>query len=282
MRELMRLYRTMTSPVLERGDGFFVVYESWDALLSRDNLCAHLRNVNPNDLEPLVAASPGSLELRAPIGGQELWAAGVTYRRSREAREEEAEPAGGGTFYERVYDAERPELFFKATPSRVKGHREPVRIRRDSNWTVPEPELTLVISSGGKIVGYTIGNDMSARDIEGENPLYLPQAKIYDGGCSLGPGILLAEEELPPETEILLEVVRKGEVALRDSTQLSQMKRTPAELVDYLYRELAFPRGCLLMTGTGIVPPSGFTLQVEDEIRIAITPIGTLINSVAP
>jgi 2-dehydro-3-deoxy-D-arabinonate dehydratase len=277
----MRLYRTITSPVLEREDGFFMVYESWDALLSRDNLCAHLRNVNPNDLEPLVAASPGSLELRAPIAGQELWAAGVTYRKSREAREEEAEQSGGGTFYERVYDAERPELFFKATPNRVKGHREPVRIRSDSSWTVPEPELTLAISSGGKIVGYTVGNDMSARDIEGENPLYLPQAKIYDGSCALGPGILLAEEELSAQTEIVLEVMRKGKVAFQGSTQLSQMKRSPTELVEYLYRELTFPRGCLLMTGTGIVPPSDFTLQVEDDIRITIEPIGTLINVVA-
>ncbi len=276
----MKLYRTITSPVLEREDGFFVVYESWDALISRDNLSAHLRNVNPDDLEPLVAGSPGSLELRPPIGGQELWAAGVTYRKSREAREEEAESAGGGAFYEKVYDAERPELFFKGMPYRVRGHRDPVRIRRDSNWSVPEPELTLVISAGGKIIGYTVGNDMSARDIEGDNPLYLPQAKIYDGSSALGPGILLAEEELPPETEIVLEIRRGDQMAFQDSTQLSQMKRTPTELVEYLYRELEFPRGCLLMTGTGIVPPSDFSLRVDDEIRIRIEPIGTLINVV--
>lgn len=277
----MKLYRTMTSPVLEREDGFYVVYESWDALISRDNLAAHLRNVNPDDLEPLVAGSPGSMELRAPIGGQELWAAGVTYLRSRKAREEEANSAGGGTFYERVYDAERPELFFKSPPYRVRGHRDPVRIRQDSKWSVPEPELTLAISAGGKIIGYTVGNDMSARDIEGENPLYLPQAKIYEGSCALGPGILLAEDEvLPPETEIVLEVVRRDEVAFRDSTRLSQMKRKPQELVDYLFRELEFPRGCLLMTGTGIVPPSDFSLRVDDEIRITIEPIGTLINTV--
>lgn len=276
----MKLYRTITSPVLEREDGFFVIYESWDALISRDNLSAHLRNVNPDDLEPLVAGSPGSLELRAPIGGQELWAAGVTYRKSREAREEEAESAGGGAFYEKVYDAERPELFFKGMPYRVRGHRDPVRIRRDSNWSVPEPELTLVISAGGKIIGYTVGNDMSARDIEGDNPLYLPQAKIYDGSCALGPGILLAEEELPPDTEIVLEIRRGDQMAFQDSTRLSQMKRTPTELVEYLYRELEFPKGCLLMTGTGIVPPSDFSLRVEDEIRIMIEPIGTLINVV--
>ena len=276
----MRLYRTLTSPVLEREDGFFVVYESWDALMSRDNLCAHLRHVNPDDLEPLVAGGPGGLELRPPVGGQELWAAGVTYRKSREARELEAQDAGGGTFYERVYDADRPELFFKSMPYRVRGHRDTVRIRRDSKWSVPEPELTLAISAGGKIVGYTIGNDMSARDIEGDNPLYLPQAKIYDGSCAIGPSILVTEEPIPPETEILLEISRADAVVFRGSTQLSQMKRTPAELVEYLYKELEFPRGCLLMTGTGIIPPADFSLKVEDEIRITIEPIGTLINTV--
>ena len=276
----MRLYRTTTGPVLEREDGFFVIYESWDALISRDNLVAHLRNVPPDDLEPLVAASPGSLELRAPIAGQEVWAAGVTYLKSREARTEEAEAAGGASFYERVYDAERPELFFKSTPHRVRGHRETVRIRQDSKWSVPEPELTLVISAGGKIVGYTVGNDMSARDIEGDNPLYLPQAKVYDGGCAVGPGILLREEPLPPETEIRLEVVRGDATVFEGTTPLSRMKRTPEELVDYLYRELEFPRGCFLMTGTGIVPPADFTLRVEDEIRVTIDSIGTLINTV--
>jgi len=210
----------------------------------------------------------------------EVWAAGVTYVRSREARKEESESAGGGSFYERVYEADRPELFFKCMPYRVRGHRQPIRIRADAHWSVPEPELTLVVSAGGRIVGYTIGNDVCSRDIEGENPLYLPQAKIYDGSCAIGPGILLTDQGLPPETRIEVLVVRNGVVEFHDATSLSQMKRSPRELVDYLYRELSFPRGCMLMTGTGIIPPDDFSLQPGDEVRITVEPIGTLINSV--
>ncbi len=216
----------------------------------------------------------------APIDAQEVWAAGVTYYRSRTARMAESEVAGGGSFYDRVYTAERPELFFKAVAHRVAGPGEKVRIRRDSKWNVPEPELALVISPTGKITGYTIGNDMSSRDIEGENPLYLPQAKVYDKSCALGPAILAADDPLPPETAIGIEIRRAGQIAFSDSITLAGMKRRPEELVEYLYRETSFPDGCILLTGTGIVPPDTFTLQSGDEIAISIQGIGTLQNSV--
>jgi len=193
---------------------------------------------------------------------------------------EESKAAGGGSFYDRVYDAERPELFFKASAFRVVGPGGEVRIRADSAWNVPEPELALVINPRGKIVGYTIGNDMSSRDIEGENPLYLPQAKCYDGACALGPGILLAEGPLPGATEITLEVKRGGGEAFRGTTTLSQMRRSPDELVAYLYRETSFPNGAILMTGTGVIPQDSFSLLSGDEIRITIPPIGTLVNRV--
>ncbi len=216
----------------------------------------------------------------APIDAQEVWAAGVTYYRSRTARMAESEVAGGGSFYDRVYSAERPELFFKALPHRVAGPGEKVRIRRDSKWNVPEPELALVISPEGKITGYTIGNDMSSRDIEGENPLYLPQAKVYDRSCALGPAILVSDRPLPDSTGIHLEILRAGQAAFTDSTTLASMKRKPEELVEYLYRETSFPQGCILLTGTGIVPPDTFTLQSGDEIAISIDGIGTLRNIV--
>jgi 2-dehydro-3-deoxy-D-arabinonate dehydratase len=216
----------------------------------------------------------------APIGRQEVWAAGVTYFRSRTARIEESKSAGGGDFYDRVYAADRPELFFKSTPHRVAGPNQQARIRRDSKWNVPEPELALVVNSLGRIIGYTIGNDMSSRDIEGENPLYLPQAKVYAQSCGLGPGILIRSQPLPGETEIHLEIIRGSETAFHGQTRLSELKRTPEELVEYLFRDNIFPYGCFLLTGTGIVPPDEFTLAVEDEIRITIEPIGTLINYV--
>jgi 2-dehydro-3-deoxy-D-arabinonate dehydratase len=180
-----------------------------------------------------------------------------------------------------VYNADRPELFFKATPHRVAGPGAGVKIRKDSKWNVPEPELALLVSSGGKIVGYTIGNDMSSRDIEGENPLYLPQAKVYDCSCGLGPGVLVADGPLPKETEIRIEVRRNGNEAFAGATKLAQMKRTPEELVGWLFRESSFPNGCYLLTGTGVVPPDDFTLKSGDEVRITIEPIGTLVNGVA-
>jgi 2-dehydro-3-deoxy-D-arabinonate dehydratase len=192
----------------------------------------------------------------------------------------ESEAAGGMSFYDRVYTADRPELFFKGTPHRTVGPGAPVRIRHDSKWNVPEPELTLLVSPGGRILGYTVGNDMSSRDIEGENPLYLPQAKVYDGSCALGPGILVTDTALPPATAIRIEIHRGGMVAFEDSTTLEAMKRNPAELVEYLFRENTFPNGCFLLTGTGIVPPHEFTLASGDEIAITIDGIGTLRNPV--
>jgi 2-dehydro-3-deoxy-D-arabinonate dehydratase len=204
----------------------------------------------------------------------------ATSFRSRTARMEESKSAGGGDFYDRVYAADRPELFFKATPNRVAGPNQNVRIRRDSKWNVPEPELALVVNSLGQIIGYTIGNDMSSRDIEGENPLYLPQAKLYSQSCGLGPGILIRSEPLPPETEIHLDIIRERETAFHGQTRLSELKRRPQELVEYLFRDNEFPYGCFLLTGTGIVPPDEFTLAVDDEIRITVEQIGTLINHV--
>jgi 2-dehydro-3-deoxy-D-arabinonate dehydratase len=205
----------------------------------------------------------------------------VTYYRSRGARMEESKDAGGGDFYDRVYSAERPELFFKSTASRTVGSGGKVRIRSDAHWSVPEPELTLVVSPKGRIVGYTIGNDMSSRDIEGENPLYLPQAKVYNGSCALGPCILVTESPLPHSTEITLEIERKNRAEFSGSIALSELKRDLKTLVEYLLRDNLFPSGCFLMTGTGIVPPSSFTLAHGDRIRITIEPIGTLENEVA-
>ena len=218
-------------------------------------------------------------DLRPPLEGQEVWAAGVTYHRSREARMEESQREAD--VYDRVYQAARPELFFKATPQRVVGHGGAVRIRADSDWNVPEAELALAINREGRIFGYSIGNDMSSRSIEGDNPLYLPQAKIYDGSCALGPCLLVADEPLLPSTEIALRITRNGAEVHRGSTRLSQMKRAPEELVEYLYRENSFPDGCYLLTGTGIVPAREFTLAVGDEIEITIEPIGMLSNRVS-
>jgi 2-dehydro-3-deoxy-D-arabinonate dehydratase len=219
-------------------------------------------------------------KLLAPVVSQEVWAAGVTYYRSRDARIEESKAAGGGNFYDRVYSAERPELFFKATGRKVIGHLGAVRIRSDAKWSVPEPELTLLINPAGEIVGYTIGNDMSSRDIEGENPLYLPQAKVYDGSCALGPCILLSREALAKSTAIALEIARQGEIVFTGTTTLAELKREPKELAEYLFRDNSFPHGVFLMTGTGIVPSDGFTLAIGDIIRISIDGLGTLENYV--
>lgn len=216
----------------------------------------------------------------APVDAQEAWAAGVTYQRSQVARMEESET--GASHYDRVYTADRPELFFKATPHRVVHPGEPVRVRSDSDWSVPEPEFTLVLTPEMKIVGYTIGNDMSARDIEGENPLYLPQAKVYRQCCALGPVILLATEPLDlPATKITLTILRGGTEAFRGETDLGQLYRQLPELAEWLGREDEFPAGAFLLTGTGIVPDDHFTLSDGDEIVIDITAIGTLRNPVA-
>ncbi|HEX7087579.1 MAG TPA: fumarylacetoacetate hydrolase family protein [Vicinamibacterales bacterium] len=275
----MHLYRLATSILVNDSGRWFRLTDPWDAVVNRDDLAAWLRE-QVAGMKPLTG-TPDLTGLQPPIQSQEVWAAGVTYYRSRTARMEEAKSAGGGDFYDRVYEAERPELFFKATPHRVRGHQQPVRLRSDGKWNVPEPELTLMVTSGGRIVGYTIGNDMSSRDIEGENPLYLPQAKVYDGSCALGPGLLVTEEPLPPSTEIVLTIARGGAPVYEGRTTLEAMRRTPEELVRFLFRDNTFPAGCLLLTGTGIVPPDDFTLAPGDEISIAIEPIGTLVNVVA-
>jgi 2-dehydro-3-deoxy-D-arabinonate dehydratase len=274
---ILKLYRTARGPTVEVDGRLFVLSGAdWDALLWRPDLSHWLIDVTEH-LTPLDQPL-GDAELLPPIGSQEVWAAGVTYYRSRTARMEES--SDEGDFYDRVYGAARPELFFKASPHRVVGHLGKVRVRSDAKWSVPEPELTVCVAPDRRIIGYTIGNDMSSRDIEGENPLYLPQAKVYDQCCALGPGILVAQKPLPASTEIRMEIRRNAETVFAGSTRLERMKRTPEELVDYLYRENSFPAGCFLLTGTGIVPPSDFTLVSGDEIKIAIDPIGTLINSV--
>ncbi len=231
-------------------------------------------------LKPDTPVIPFSaVTLLAPVDAQEVWAAGVTYLRSQQARMEESEASASA--YDRVYSADRPELFFKATTSRVSGPGQPVRVRRDSHWSVPEPEFTLVMNPSGSIVGYTIGNDMSARDIEGENPLYLPQAKFYRQCAGLGPCVLLAEEPLvPADVQIQLQIQRAGQQVFAGSTGLDQMKRGLTELADWLYRENELPHGAFLMTGTGIVPDDDFTLEDGDEVSISITGIGTLTNPV--
>lgn len=235
-------------------------------------------------LTALNAAASGSgvplesVTLAAPIDAQEVWAAGVTYLRSRNARMEESSQSD---VYDRVYDADRPEIFLKATPSRVVGPGGAVGIRSDSGWDVPEPELVLLINAGGEVVGYTIGNDVSSRSIEGENPLYLPQAKVYAQCAGLGPAVVLTDEiSDPTDLPIKLEILRGGEVLFSEETGTSRMHRTFEDLVSYLFRGNAFPAGVFLMTGTGIVPPSEFTLQDGDSVTITIEPIGALTNPV--
>ena len=273
----MKLYRAQNGNFVQHARDWYALGDHWNALTTRDDLARYLESqISRLD----SCAAPAESALLAPIGEQEVWAAGVTYYRSRTARMEESQAAGGGDFYDRVYHAERPELFFKATPHRVVGPGATVHIRGDSRWNVPEPELTVLLSPSGKLIGYTIGNDMSSRDIEGENPLYLPQAKVYDRSCALGPCILATSEPLPLETRIALEIVRDGEVVFSDETKLSQMKRSPEILAEFLFRENTFPNGCFLLTGTGIVPPDEFTLQQHDQVRITIDGIGTLSNRV--
>jgi 2-dehydro-3-deoxy-D-arabinonate dehydratase len=214
-----------------------------------------------------------------PIDGQEVWAAGVTYKRSQTARMEESEAAA--SCYDRVYTAPRPEIFFKATPHRCSGHGGKLRIRRDATWNVPEPELALVLSSRGEIVGYTVGNDMSSRDIEGDNPLYLPQAKVYNQCCGLGPWITLAGDMPPRKSiEISLAITRNGQSVFTGKTSVDQMAREFEDLVQWLIRDNDMPNGAFLLTGTGVVPDSGFTLAPNDRVDITISGIGTLTNSI--
>lgn len=248
-----------------------------DILYSKDPTGLANYLIDPN-AEPIPI---GNVNFQSPVDDQEVWAAGVTYKRSQIARMEESE--SGASHYDKVYDADRPELFLKATPggNRISGPGEPVRVRYDSSWSVPEPEFTLVCSPDGRIVGYTIGNDMSARDIEGENPLYLPQAKVYKQCCGLGPCVLLASEDFDQNsTTINLEIHRGGELAFQGDTSLEQLHRSLEELVGWLFRESEFPNGALLLTGTGIVPPDEFTLEDGDSVSISVSGIGTLTNPV--
>jgi 2-dehydro-3-deoxy-D-arabinonate dehydratase len=276
----MKLYRTNSALLLEHESQTYALPDTnLDTLLTRQDLHAHLLQMIAT--LPTAAALPADAPLLAPIGTQEVWAAGVTYFRSRSARMEESKDAGGGSFYDRVYHADRPELFFKSTASRTVGHLDKVAIRSDAKWSVPEPELTLLCSATGKITGYTIGNDMSSRDIEGENPLYLPQAKVYNRSCALGPCILVSNQPLNPSTTIEIDILRENKSVFQGATTLAQLKRDPQLLVDYLFRDNIFPTGCFLLTGTGIVPPDAFTLHPADEIRISIQQIGTLTNVVA-
>ncbi len=278
---MLRVFATTTGLVIERSGAYFAVAQTYslDAIFLSHDPAALLRAA-------LAFAKPilpnlSDRTLQAPIQSQEVWAAGVTYFRSRTARMEESKVAGGGSFYDRVYEADRPELFFKATPHRVAAPGTPVRIRGDSKWNVPEPELTLAINSAGKIFGYTIGNDMSSRDIEGENPLYLPQAKVYDRSAALGPCLVVTDTLPAATTVIAIEIRRAGAVAFQGETTVGQIKRPLPSLAEWLFRDNTFPHGAFLMTGTGVVPPDAFTLQSGDEIRITIEPVGTLINTVA-
>ncbi len=274
----MKLYRTREGHFLDYDGGCYrLPGNDWDALIAHADLHYYLLSCASEDHR---VPSLEGMQLLAPLGNQEIWAAGVTYYRSRDARMAESKGAGGGDFYDRVYLAERPELFFKGTASRVAGPGEAVRIRRDARWSVPEPELTLVINPLGRIIGYTIGNDMSSRDIEGENPLYLPQAKVYDRSSALGPCLLVSGDPPPPSTSIRLQIERDGRSVFSGATTLAELKREPTQLVEYLFRDNVFPLGAYLMTGTGIVPPDSFTLAAADRIRITIDGIGTLENSV--
>lgn len=278
----MKLYNTAAGILLEHGDRITrCTNTDWDQLFNHDDLYAHLLQ-----LHATLPALPDGAALLAgpllpPMQGQELWAAGVTYLRSKVERQEESKDAGGGDFYQRVYEAERPELFFKATRHRVVGHGGQVRIRADSSWNVPEPELTLALNRHGRIVGYSIGNDMSSRSIEGENPLYLPQAKTYDGCAALGPCILVTPMPLPHATGIAIDITRSGSTVFSGTVSTSAIQRRFEDLAAFLFRECSFPQGALLMTGTGIVPPAPFTLQHGDVVSITIEHIGTLVNQVA-
>lgn len=275
----MLLYRTTQGIYLQNADVWHALPETnWDTLFDSPNLATFLAQIASTT--PAVDAPPPDTIL-APIVSQEVWAAGVTYFRSRTARMEESKDAGGGSFYDRVYSAERPEIFFKATPQRVANPNQPMHLRGDSKWMVPEPELTLAVNSKGEIIGCTVGNDLSCRDIEGENALYLPQAKCFKLCAALGPAILIQNEPLAPTTRIALQIERGGKAVFEGDTTLAQLKRTPQELVGFLFRDNTFPTGAFLMTGTGIVPGDEFTLHSGDVVKITIDGIGTLSNPMA-
>ncbi len=279
---MIRLFRTTGGNLLEYNNNWYINQTDFDTLVNRENLYQYLSR-----LEECTAISKEEADklltsgLLAPLQGQEVWAAGVTYLRSRDARMEESKESGGATFYDKVYVAERPELFFKSLPHRVVPHRQDVYIRKDSTWNVPEPELTLYINSRGNIQAYTVGNDMSSRSIEGENPLYLPQAKTYERSAAVGPCLLITAQPISPDTRISMSIERKDAIVFEGTIQLDMMKRTLPELASFLYREMDFPHGSLLMTGTCLVPDNDFTLLENDWVHITIDGIGTLSNRVA-
>lgn len=276
----MKIYKTTKGILIDNEKVFYLTNTDWDSFINNDHIKEETLKLIGGLTPVSEAADLLKNELLTPIGTQEIWASGVTYMRSKSARMEESKDAGGGDFYDRVYDAERPELFFKSAASRVAGPGQKVRIRKDSNWNVPEPELTLMISSSGKIIGYTVGNDMSSRDIEGQNPLYLPQAKTYDRSAAIGPCIYIPESPIQENAGIEIEIIRNKSQVFSGEVKIDQIRRKFTDLVEFLFRETTFPSGCLLMTGTGIVPPNDFTLQAGDEIRIRIEHIGELVNIV--
>jgi 2-dehydro-3-deoxy-D-arabinonate dehydratase len=280
----MKLYRTKKGNILEANNNYYQLYDTWDQLINRENLHDYLQSLAGPRATTIPAAEAKAWlkeELLPPIGSQEVWAAGVTYLRSRDARMEESKDSGGADFYDKVYEAERPELFFKSQPHRVAAHGEEVYIRRDSAWNVPEPELTLFINSRGQIQAYTIGNDMSSRSIEGENPLYLPQAKVYQRSAALGPGLYVPASPIPSTTLIRMSIHRNGASVYTGEVAISQIKRKLTELAEWLYKETDFIYGSFLMTGTCLVPGNEFTLQPGDKVEIAIDGIGALTNTVS-
>ncbi|MFI1744806.1 fumarylacetoacetate hydrolase family protein [Thalassobellus sediminis] len=276
----MRVYNTTKGILLESNNSFVLVNENWDVFINDDNVLNKAKELMSKNSKIDNAKDLIENHLLVPMQSQELWASGVTYYNSKLGRQEESKDAGGGDYYERVYNADRPELFFKATINRTVPSGGKVNIRKDSTWDVPEPELTLAISSSGKIIGYTVGNDMSSRSIEGENPLYLPQAKTYDACAGLGPCIYLTNEPLSLDTKIVMQIIRNGETVFEESIEINKIKRKLEDLVKYLYEECSFAYGSFLMTGTGIVPTTDFTLQSDDKILISIDHIGTLVNYV--
>ncbi|WP_431128570.1 fumarylacetoacetate hydrolase family protein [Flagellimonas flava] len=276
----MKIYRIGATAFVD-NEGSYRKREivDWTTFINRDGLHEFLKK----EIVDWKETDGSFLDLNRfdpPIDNQEIWAAGVTYERSKTARMDEAKESGGSVFYDMVYDAERPELFFKATAQRCVGSGDEVYIRKDSTWNVPEPELTLLINSQGSIEGYTIGNDMSSRSIEGENPLYLPQAKVYEKCAALGPCIYVPKSPIPTTTRIYITIERDGKTMFNEDVAISKIKRDFGELVSFLFRECDFPQGVFLMTGTCLVPPDDFTLKVGDKISITIDGIGKLVNHV--
>lgn len=279
----MHLYKTTKGAVLRTGNESFLLANNWDELINQNGLYNYLLQSLKVAVIISEAVADSYIENYPlpPIDTQEVWAAGVTYLRSRDARMDESKDAGAADCYQRVYEAERPELFFKATAHRVVGNGGELYIRKDSAWNVPEPELTLYINSAGNIEAYTIGNDMSSRSIEGDNPLYLPQAKIYNKSAGLGPCLYVTDTPISPATEITLFIYRNDVVKYTGHAPISRMKRSLTELAGYLYRECDFPSGAFLMTGTCLVPPDHFTLQKGDIVVIGIDGIGELRNTIS-